>query len=208
MHIKEPGQEHGSNRLFVFNQQQRTSFNRIVRELSQGSGMPLEKAEDMVTLAVGKMLEGKMPVQGDPDSFYELRTAFPILDTPEKVNALPVAGRPEGWITAMNTALKNKSTDQTKPAHVEFDQDQAIAFNNALVAFEVVADADADNAWLIAIQIVTGILCGIEFDRETAPAGAMDVIDDLAKEFRQLMTEELTALPEPTDEQLRRWSFK
>lgn len=198
---KRTGSERIDCRLFVMSEHQRRTWDEVVARLVLSGTCDRADAEHGVARVVAKLLGGTMPRDRDASIFHRLRLTFPILK-PKQIEALPRAGCPDGWIEAANLVLLSKTTGRTRAVHLFFTPEQAVAYNDALVAIRELNNLTRDDAWTFLNRTIGALLCGLAFSPD-----AHEVLRDLAEHFPMVSDDFVDALPLATEDDLLRWSF-
>jgi len=208
-------------RLFTMSDRQAEIFDRVVGTMTMSVRRPLtqEQAEGLVEKTVANMLGGQMPPETAPRAFHELRIHFPILKAPQ-IRKLVRFGCPIGRVEAMVITFACEGVG-LRQVVIEFDEDQANAFNDALEelandaeerdreANEPAAGDYRDAAWVQLCNFVGRLLNGAELNEpgEDEPERPFFLIR-LVGLFQALTPEDRAELPLASEAQLRRWSFR
>lgn len=182
-------------RLFWFNDAQAKFVTRAVESFTTRGFCPV-KANTIVDRVVLAFLEGKEPGMEADASIRLGRTLFPAL-TDVDVEALPRAGAPVGRIRALVFQIAHEGRQRV--VRVDMTRDQADAYNSALWNLQKLLKVSRDEAWFQLGGIVGRLLHGA-----TMTDTANDVVASLAAAFP---AEDLTARPDATEEDVKRWTF-
>lgn len=147
-----------------------------------------------------RLLLGGMPSEDAPNLLFRLRFEFPTL-TKDEIEALPVAGCPDGKIEAV--VIQAKIGNITKTFLLEFDKAQEEFFNDGIEAFQNRNGLTRDEAWHQMMTIVARLSSGAQLKPD-----ADDFMRFAAGVFPTIEQDQLAAMPEATLDDARRWSFR
>jgi len=186
-------------RLVRFSAEQRDAYDRAVVAVAIETGRGRAEADRAVLgMAIG-FLAGRAARPDAPFWVHRLARAFPRLSQQE-IAALPRCGCPDGWVCAVVVAVSDGA--RAKTILIEFDRDQAVAFNDALGAVQEISQVTRDQAW--------GHLCGVvaRLTVGKSPTDGDEFEAALAEHFPAWPKRRLEMTSPATDEDIERCAFR
>lgn len=189
--------------LYWLNDAQAEYYDSLRRQLLLDGESKPEQVEHHLDSVILALLRGLRPLPSHDAVFHEMRLRFPTLSD-EELAQLPVCGAPSGWISSFNLQLTYGQSGAVRVLRFDMTPLQARAYNDAISAIQDSNQCDRDEAWFTTNAIVGSLLT----TGSLTATGDTDILDPLVAAFPRLEKHRLLGLPDSTDEDVRRWSYR